>query len=75
MKINDFLENFSDDDFPSDVGMEIKFDRFDPQFTSSELKQMEKAGIIKVNWNKEFFQLTLKARQRKGTENENIRND
>ena len=75
MKINDFLENFSGEDFPSDVGMEIEFDRFDPQFTSYELKQMEKAGIIKVNWNEEYFQLTLKARQRKGKVNENIRND
>ena len=75
MKTLDFLENFSEENFPSELGQELNFDWFDPQFTKSELKQMEKTGIIKVNWDKEFFQLTLKARQRKGTENENIRND
>ena len=75
MKTLDFLENFSEEDFPSELGRELNFNWFDPEFTKTELKQMEKAGIIKVNWNKEFFQLTLKSRQRKGTENENIRND
>ena len=68
MKTLDFLENFSGDDFPSDVGMEIEFDRFYPEFTKTELKQMEKAEIIKVNWNKEFFQLTLKAAKLRETE-------
>lgn len=61
MKIDDFLENFSEEDFPSDIGREMCFDFFDPQFTKTELKQMEKAGIIKVSWNDEYFQLTMKA--------------
>ena len=64
MKPVDFLKNFEPEDFPPlvpNLGQEMKFSWFDPQFTKTELKQMEKAGIVNVNWDKEYFQLTLKA--------------
>lgn len=70
MKINEFLEDFEDDDFPSELGKVLTFDCLMPMFTKTQLKQMDKAGIIKVNWEQEYFQLTLKATKLKRDKNE-----
>lgn len=69
MTIKEFLNEMDDGYFPEELGIEQDFYFYDPPFTNSELKKMEKSGIIKVNWQDEYFQLTKKATEIKNKEN------
>jgi len=61
MKVKDFLEEFSYEDFPSLEGPWIDFDCFDPPFTLTELKTMAKQKIIILNIANKKFCLTMEA--------------
>lgn len=61
MKIAEFLAEFYNEQFPSNVGPWIGFDAHDPPFTLSQMKQMDKAGIIILDIENKQYRLTMKA--------------
>ena len=61
MRIDAFVAEMTDEMFPSMVGPWTTFDSFDPPFSYSELKKMERSGIIEMDRVNEKFRLTLKA--------------
>ncbi len=65
MKIKDFLLEMDEEWLPNEYGKWIDFDQFDPPFTLSELKQMEKSKIIELSLKNKKFRLTMKARNYK----------
>jgi len=59
MKQSDFLNEFLESDFPHEKGPWKLEECFDPPYKESDLKQMEKAGLIERESGK--FRLTLQA--------------
>jgi hypothetical protein len=61
MKASEFLKEFDGSQFPDEYGPWIAIDSHDPPFTMSQLKRMEKQGIIVMDTGKTCYKLTLKA--------------
>ena len=61
MKIADFVAEFEDEHFPSEVGPSIGVEDHDPPFTLSQLRSMEKRGLILLGADCGTYRLTLKA--------------
>ena len=61
MKDKDFLIEFDAEHFPKSFGPWIGIDAHDPPFTSSQLKQAEKQGLLVFNPARTQYRLTLKA--------------
>jgi hypothetical protein len=56
-----FLENFEDDQFPEELGPSIGYADHDPPFTISELRRMQKSGLIVLDEARRTYRLTMKA--------------
>jgi hypothetical protein len=69
MKAADFLCEFVADQFPQPVGPWISVDAHDPPWTRSQLKQMERQGLIELNRTDTHYRLTLKATKKRETSN------
>jgi hypothetical protein len=61
MKAEEFLSEFDYDQFPQETGPWIGLHYHDPPWKQSELKQMEKHGLIEFNGDRTRYRLTLKA--------------
>lgn len=61
MRIKDFINEMTLEWFPNEYGPWVNFNCFDPLFTLSELRIMEKSGIIELDKTRKRFRLTMKA--------------
>lgn len=61
MKAADFVLEFSSHHFPAEHGPWIGLDDHDPPFTKTELRQMERQGVIELQLDNSRYRLTLKA--------------
>ena len=57
----DFLANFHDDQMPDDLGPLIRYADIDPPFKISDLRRMQKAGLIVLDESGQVFRLTILA--------------
>lgn len=60
MTVNEFLTEFDEERFPSELGPVNSIDDHDPPFTAAQLRDMTKRGFI-VMVDETHYRLTLKA--------------
>lgn len=65
MKASDFLAEFSEDEFPSELGVLQFVHDFDPPLKNSELLDMQRQGLIWLSDDWKRFRLTMKATRMK----------
>lgn len=61
MKVNEFLANFEEEEFPHAPGPWMVFDQFDPPFTRDELRAMRRQDVIQLDERHKRFRLTVVA--------------
>lgn len=65
MTADEFITEFNDDQFPSLLGPEIYLFSHDQPFRKTELREMERLGLIVINDGDWSYRLTLKAFERR----------
>lgn len=61
MDVKEFLDEMCEEDFPTELGREMRKNDHDPPFTQKELRGMARLGVISLDTKNWTFRLTMKA--------------